>query len=358
MFLLGTILIHSQTLKSFQGDNGKWGFKDSKDIVIVESKYDRVGRFVEGFATFTENGKEGYIDTQGKILVPAKYDIAQNFNYGFAMVQTNKKKGFINTSGKEITPLKYDYLSLFYEGLAAVVLNGKSGYINTSGKEVIPLVYDEAWDFKNAKAEVRIAGRKFFIDKNGNDLSNATTNSTVNNKSTNNGDSEYVKGYEALQKNNNLEAMKWFKISAEKGNPDGMAGVGLMHLEGIGGATKSFVTALEWYQKAVQANSSQKAEYMKTLNQLNNGLAELTDGSFLFKAGQYDKAKLLFLKGEQKGNIQCSYMLGTIFYSIEKDYPNAKIHFQKAVDKGDQKAKEALQIMAQSENAKEKLQTK
>lgn len=77
--------------------DGKWGFVDSEDNIIVEDKYDMVTEFNEyGFAGIRLNEKWGVVDKDGNVIVEPKYeniDWAEpefvnkycklNFGYGF-----------------------------------------------------------------------------------------------------------------------------------------------------------------------------------------------------------------------------------------------------------------------------------
>jgi len=65
--------------------NGKCGFIDKNNNVIVPIIYDSAGRFNEidsnnscgkKLAKVVLNGKQGLIDINGKIDVPIKYDMA------------------------------------------------------------------------------------------------------------------------------------------------------------------------------------------------------------------------------------------------------------------------------------------
>ncbi|WNM18475.1 WG repeat-containing protein [Flavobacterium capsici] len=140
-------------LKPFKNHDGKWGFKDDKNIIIVQSKYDEASPFSEGMAAvcITENN--------------------------------TKKWGYIDQNGKEVVPLIYGDAIRFSEGLAAVRPVGKTwnsfyGFIDKSGKLVIPheypFVFDTAmydgWVFVDGKAKVYKDKRIFYIDKTGKEL--------------------------------------------------------------------------------------------------------------------------------------------------------------------------------------------
>jgi len=76
--------------------DGKWGFVDSSDNVIVETEFDMVTEFnTYGFAGIKKNNKWGVINSEGKVLVEPSYKIdfnepefigkycRLNFGYGF-----------------------------------------------------------------------------------------------------------------------------------------------------------------------------------------------------------------------------------------------------------------------------------
>lgn len=76
--------------------NGKWGFVDKNNNVIVEAKYDIVTEFNSyGFAGICIDDKWGVVNTKGEIIVPPSYKIdwnepefigkycKLNFGYGF-----------------------------------------------------------------------------------------------------------------------------------------------------------------------------------------------------------------------------------------------------------------------------------
>lgn len=177
----------------------------------------------------------------------------------------------------------------------------------------------------------------------------STSNNSVVVNSPVSGLDEFNKGNTAYKAQNYTEAMNLFLQSAGKGNASGMESVGLLYLEGSG-VGKSLTTALSWYQKALQANPKDQV-YQDMVNKMSNGNAEFINGSAYFKAGKYEKAKVLFLTAEQKGHIASSFILGGIYYEIEKDYAKGKLQFQKAADRGYKEAKEALQIIEENEKA-------
>ena len=63
-------------LYSYRDDNGKWGFKDNLDNIVVEAKYDMVTELNEyGFAGIYKDSRWGVIDSSGNIIVQPSYEL-------------------------------------------------------------------------------------------------------------------------------------------------------------------------------------------------------------------------------------------------------------------------------------------
>lgn len=160
--------------------NGKWGFCDKNNTVVIECKYDAVLPFTEGLSAVLLNGKWGYIDKTGKEVISIKYEGARGFSEGLAAVKLNGKWGYIDKTGRIVIQPKYDGTWFFSEGLAVVQLNGelgeldaKFGYIDKAGKEVIPTKYNAAFSFSEGLAVVRVGdvlGKYGYIDKTGKEV--------------------------------------------------------------------------------------------------------------------------------------------------------------------------------------------
>ena len=58
--------------------NGKWGFVDVNQKVIVDYKYDFVTEFQNGVAGFKINGLWGVLSDDGKVQLEATYQINSN----------------------------------------------------------------------------------------------------------------------------------------------------------------------------------------------------------------------------------------------------------------------------------------
>lgn len=171
MFFAGILSTASQQLNPFVV-NGKWGYRDANDQVIVEPQYDMGFLFEEDMAIVILSNKRGFIDKTGKLVIPLKYDGADNFSGGIAQVEINGKWGLLDKSGKEITPVKYNYIGKYADGLYRVSVgkgkDAKWGFIDKAGKEVITVKYREARDFDQGVAIVAFKDSYFLIDQSDN----------------------------------------------------------------------------------------------------------------------------------------------------------------------------------------------
>jgi len=162
----------SQSLIKFS-ENGKFGFKNSDNVIVVPAQYDVVKPFSDGLSCVINDGLSGYIDEKGKIVIPFRNIQGFNFSEGLAAVYNleTKKYEIIDKSGKIIiNAAKYDFVGEFKEGFAVVSKNLIYGYIDKSGKETIPLQYSSAKPFYQGKATVKKGDRTYSIDKMGNEI--------------------------------------------------------------------------------------------------------------------------------------------------------------------------------------------
>lgn len=91
-----------------QSMNEKWGAYDANGNLLIEPKFDKLGHFNEGLASFRLNRKWGFVNKKSEIVIEPKFDYASQFNNGFAYVEINGKSGFINKKGRVIIPIIYE----------------------------------------------------------------------------------------------------------------------------------------------------------------------------------------------------------------------------------------------------------
>lgn len=227
---------------------GKWGFIDKEGNLVIPPTFHRVEDFNNGFSIVfhliteyeyeddgytykEEEGKYGLIDKSGLLKLDTIYDYIDKFENGFAKIELERKEGFINSKGEIAIPIQFDKVEKFSEGLAVVanymvrdsyhnfgyqkeqidslekeveklydkigddfnkILNHPTyrefqrakmqepseelmhGYINDKGVVVIDFQFDEAEAFENGLAKVRFGHSPMIsiveVDENGNRL--------------------------------------------------------------------------------------------------------------------------------------------------------------------------------------------
>jgi len=83
----------------------KVGLIDYDGTEWIKPKYDYLGDFHGGLAAVKLNGKWGFINLRDKVVIPLKYDEyddVENFSEGFARVRLNGKWISIDQQGNEV----------------------------------------------------------------------------------------------------------------------------------------------------------------------------------------------------------------------------------------------------------------
>ncbi|WP_446787109.1 WG repeat-containing protein [Macellibacteroides fermentans] len=159
--------------------NGKSGYVDTNENVVIDYQFDQAWPFKNGFAKVMMNGKFGFVDKAGNIRVECKYDRVGEFSEGLAAVSLGGKWGYVDTNGNPITGFIYDDARPFSDGMAVVCINDSSqqmtraatyGYIDKSGNLIIPIKYKVAGNFSEGLAAVCNTNKleSYYIDKKGN----------------------------------------------------------------------------------------------------------------------------------------------------------------------------------------------
>lgn len=149
---------------------GKWGFVDLQNNIIVPIIYDAVEDFSEGLSAVRIGYKCGFVNNKGTPITELIYDYLDygpdgyvlgvtSFKNGYAGVCINKKWGFIDRNGRTVVNNLYNEIRQFSDGLAAVEkqINNDTyrwGFVNEHGVEVIQCIYSEVGDFQNGLAPV------------------------------------------------------------------------------------------------------------------------------------------------------------------------------------------------------------
>lgn len=202
--------------------NGKWGYKDENEKIVLEPRYDETNYFKEGLAHVKVGAKWGYLDRTMKMAIEPSFEDAWSFSEGLAVVRVNGKWGFIDKTGALAVPARYDQVMPFSEGRAFVMYNHlepgwspdypfiatgfidksgavvitsvknqdliyesgsfksglavvndtkqkpmKCGYVDRTGTIAIPMVFDKCGEFKGDEAPAKKDGKGGVVDKTG-----------------------------------------------------------------------------------------------------------------------------------------------------------------------------------------------
>ncbi len=117
---------------------GKYGLIDTSAAWILEPlRFEEIQPFnADGLAIAREkkDGLYGLINTKGDLVTPLKYQRIEKFVKGYAVVKEAKGFGLINHLGKEVIPAQYAKLGPLSEGIVAAQLPGADGrwiYVDT-----------------------------------------------------------------------------------------------------------------------------------------------------------------------------------------------------------------------------------
>jgi hypothetical protein len=122
-----------------------FGVFDDNGKLILPAEYENIhAHFENNLFCVAKQGKFGFVDPSNRVVVPFQYDSAMPFTDGCASVKINGKFGAINSQNQIIIPFDdYGQHFDFREGLSIFSKSGgKQGIIDTLGRIVLPTVFD------------------------------------------------------------------------------------------------------------------------------------------------------------------------------------------------------------------------
>lgn len=82
-------------------NDGKYGFADADEKLIIPCKWSYALNFSEGLASVTDDkGLSGYIDYRGELVIPCKYKEARPFKNGIANVELDEVPYYIDSKNE------------------------------------------------------------------------------------------------------------------------------------------------------------------------------------------------------------------------------------------------------------------
>ena len=101
-----------------------------------QKRTDYVDRFYEDLARTKLQGKWGFIDRSQKLVIPREYEMVRSFSEGLAAVRVGKRWGYIDHTGHLVIVPQFDDAKSFHGRFAVVSRSGRWGWIDKAGKAV------------------------------------------------------------------------------------------------------------------------------------------------------------------------------------------------------------------------------
>ncbi|MDR2621913.1 MAG: WG repeat-containing protein [Dysgonamonadaceae bacterium] len=130
-------------------ENGKYGVKTDKNVVLVAPKYDFIGKFDGGKAPVFLKGKMGLISDKGIEIIPPIYNYIYDFEKDKALVVKDSLYGLTNEKGVEIIAPQYQKIQKIKGDNYLVLKNGLWGVLNTNGHETVAPKYAAVFPCKD-----------------------------------------------------------------------------------------------------------------------------------------------------------------------------------------------------------------
>lgn len=167
----------------------------------------------------------------------------------------------------------------------------------------------------------------------------------------------YTKSTKASAAKNWKDALKWYTISAQKGNADAMYNLGYMYESGEG-IDQNYPEAMKWYRKAIAKGQTNAMVALGIIYQNHDSYTEAencfklaadkgnTDaedllGYFYFIKERYKEALVWLNKAAIKNKPMSLYYLAEMYYNgyeVQQDQKKAKLYFEKAAEMGEENA--------------------
>ena len=155
------------------GPDSRTGFMNVANQLVIPLKYENCTLgFKDGIAGVKLNGKWGYIDPNDRIILPFIYDEVKIFYNDLGIVKQKNKYGVVDKNGNLIIPVKYSWITqLTSEKMFVVELKDKWGAFDEKGGIITEPIYAHSFSYTNDKAKVTLKSRTFYIDKKGIEVS-------------------------------------------------------------------------------------------------------------------------------------------------------------------------------------------
>lgn len=155
-------------------------------------------------------------------------------------------------------------------------------------------------------------------------------------KPTASADEAFRKAEEFNKKKNYTEAMRWYRVAADRGNAQAQVEVGNLYGQGQG-VPQNYGEALRWYRLAANQGNDEAQNNVGFFYMSGWGVPQ-----------DYAEAMRWLRKAADQGNEVAQRNIGMIYLQgmgVTPDRAEAIRWFRKAADKGDEDSKNALKYL-------------
>ncbi len=142
------------------------GMIDSTGREIIPVKYDQLGDyFTSGLLMAMMNGKWGFINSLNQVVIPFEYEEVRRFTNTITGVKKGKYYYFIDRNNQRSSDMNYDFIDheWYPDKKVKVIRNKKIGWVDESGKEAIPCLYDEVRGYNQQGHYVRMGNQWLYV---------------------------------------------------------------------------------------------------------------------------------------------------------------------------------------------------
>lgn len=147
-------------------ENGKFGLKDDKGVVVAPAKYRKMIRIGESGWLIQSGTKFGLMGNDGQILVKPVYTKADRLLGKFAKLGKGDKFGLFDEKGFEILPVEYSMIELLYGGMLLTCKNYKYGITDHNGQVILDNIFDDIYMPKPNVMVIEYNGNIYEISNN------------------------------------------------------------------------------------------------------------------------------------------------------------------------------------------------
>ena len=164
--------------------NDLYGLVTSKGNIILQNKYNGIGKFEDNLACVQVNvlSKKlyGFIDFSGNEILPPSYEFIGRRHHKYAVVMKNNLWGLFDIENHQLKifpnvsflgPCMENLCNINVGGICDInskkTTGGLWGYISVDGEIVIEPIYEQAYGFSDGMAAVKLNGKWGFINSEG-----------------------------------------------------------------------------------------------------------------------------------------------------------------------------------------------